>query len=150
MMRTTLLATFSLVSLVLTSCGGSGGGSDELAPVDTVRWGQAGCGTLKEGVTFRLNYSLANEPMGSDDLTITGDKADCTNCAKEGLTVSETGCYDSAPGQFTLKVSMSDGAGGAARYWKGEVVKGTFTGRTSVTHADGTSQEYEFTGRVLN
>ncbi|HMQ74794.1 MAG TPA: hypothetical protein PKE21_08165 [Flavobacteriales bacterium] len=149
MPRTLLLAPIALSALFLAGCGGSGTGTEALAALDTVRWGQASCGTLKEGVTFRLEYMVGAEAQGTDELTITGDKADCTNCAKEGLTVSEIGCYENAPGHFALKVSMTKPDGGASRYWKGEVMNGVFSGSSMVSLPDGSSQEYSFTGRAV-
>ncbi|MBK6628186.1 MAG: hypothetical protein IPJ87_07520 [Flavobacteriales bacterium] len=147
MKRTILPLALGLGLLTLHSCGGPGGGADDLPPLDTARWGQADCSILKGGVVFHLDYELSGQHQGSDVVTFSGDQFDCSACATEGLTQGEVGCYESGPGQFTIKAVKSDDMGNS-RAWKGDVVKGVFNGEMNVSKADGSATLYRFTGRA--
>ncbi|HQW88066.1 MAG TPA: hypothetical protein PLH93_12795 [Flavobacteriales bacterium] len=147
MKRTILPLALGLGLMTLHSCDGSGGTTDGLPPLDPARWEQADCSILKTGVAFRLDYELNGQHQGSDVLTLTGDEVDCTGCAGEGLTMGEVGCYEQGSGHFIIKAVKSDEKN-RSRAWKGEVVKGMFTGEMNVTRADGTSDLYKVTGRA--
>lgn len=147
MKRTILPLALGLGLLTLHSCGDSDGGTGDLPPLDTARWGQADCSILKGGVAFHLDYEIDGQHQGSDVLTVTGDQVDCSACAAEGLTQGEVGCYENGPGNFVIKAVKSDEKGNT-RAWKGEVVNGVYSGDMNVSKADGTSTQYRFTGRA--
>lgn len=147
MKRTILPLALGLGLLTLHSCGGSGGGADDLPALDTARWGRADCSILKGGVAFHLDYQLGGQHQGSDVVTLTGDGVDCSACATEGLTLGEVGCDELAPGHLTIKAVKSDEKGNS-RAWKGEVINGVYSGDMNVSRADGTFTQYRFTGRA--